>query len=45
MDKKPWTRPALELLGTVETLTRADKRFGAGDSFTFENQPTVVVSH
>ena len=40
---KVWAEPTLTEFGDVEALTLAgNKSFGAGDAFTFENEPTKL---
>ena len=40
---KLWNTPTLTEFGDVEALTLANnKRFGTGDTFTFQNQTTQL---
>ena len=42
--KRPYTAPVLTVHGTLEEVTKIDKRLGASDGFTFQGNAITNVS-
>ncbi len=42
--KRKWVSPEIRRFGTFETATQEcyNKTYGAGDMFTFQQQPTTI---